>query len=72
MMRAYARFTVNHPFFHSFNLVVVLGIFTLSCYQLLVEENLVFGAGFLVVMIALALFAGAADYRSKYLTHDKL
>ncbi|MBY5947402.1 hypothetical protein [Photobacterium rosenbergii] len=70
MMRAYARFTVNHPIFHSLNLVAVFGLFILCCYQLLVEEELVFGTGFFVVMIAVGLFAGAADYRSKYLSRD--
>lgn len=71
MFRMYAHFSVNHPYLHKSNLLIVLIIFVLSCYQLLANENLEYAAGFLFVMIPTIIFAKSSAYRQKYLSIEK-
>jgi energy-coupling factor transporter transmembrane protein EcfT len=68
MFRVYAHFSVNHPFVHQFNLLIVLAIFMVSCYQLLANEAIVFSIGFVLIALPLFVFAKASDYKSKYLS----
>ncbi|PSW11187.1 hypothetical protein C9J01_17160 [Photobacterium rosenbergii] len=68
MFRAYAHFSVNHPVIHIVNLLIVMTIFAVSCYQLLANENLLFSAGFLFVTLPIILFAKSSDYKRKYLS----
>ncbi|KHT61570.1 hypothetical protein RJ45_21880 [Photobacterium gaetbulicola] len=68
MFRAYARFSMNHPYMHYANLLIVLAIFIISCYQLLANENLNFAAGLLFVVLPTFVFARSSDYKRKYLS----
>lgn len=71
MFRMYAHFSVNHPNIHRLNLLVILGIFAISCYQLLANEKLEYAIGFLLVLIPTFIFAKSSDYKSKYLSIEK-
>lgn len=68
MFRAYAYFSVNHPVMHYTNLLAVLMIFIVSCYQLLANESLIFAAGLLFVVFPVIVFARSSDYKRKYLS----
>lgn len=68
MYKAYAHFTVKHPYIHGFNLITLLVIFMVSGYQLLENENLAYAAGFLIVSIPTLIFAKASDYKRKYIS----
>ncbi|CAG21071.1 conserved hypothetical protein [Photobacterium profundum SS9] len=68
MFRAYAHFSVNHPLVHKFNLLAVLSIFFVSCYELLVNESIIFSLGFVLVAFPMLVFAKASDYKNKYLS----
>jgi len=68
MFRAYAHFTVKHPYIHTLNLFTMLSVFMISGYQLLVNENLIYAAGFLLVSIPTFIFAKASDYKRKYIS----
>jgi hypothetical protein len=50
-------------------IALVAAIFSISCYQLLVNEELMFSVGLVVPVMILPLFAMAADYKRKYM-HD--
>ncbi|PSW03846.1 hypothetical protein C9I89_15750 [Photobacterium lipolyticum] len=71
MFRTYAHFSVSHPYLHKANLLILFAIFALSCYQLLANENIVYAAGFLFVIIPIFIFAKSSDYKRKYLSADK-
>ncbi len=71
MFRSYAHFSVNHPLMHKTNLLLVLSIFVISCYQLLANESIEYAAGFIFVMLPLIVFSKASDYKRKYLGTDK-
>ena len=68
MLRAYAQFTVKHPYIHALNLFTMLSVFVISGYQLLANENLIYAAGLLLVSIPTFIFAKASDYKRKYLS----
>lgn len=68
MFRAYAHFSVNHPLVHKFNLLAVLTIFLVSCYQLLANESIIFAIGFVLIAFPMLVFAKASDYKNKYLS----
>ncbi|MGR5146663.1 hypothetical protein ACQKP8_08985 [Photobacterium alginatilyticum] len=67
MYKAYAHFTVKHPYIHGLNLIALLVIFIVSGYQLLENENLIYAAGFLLISIPAVIFAKASDYKRKYI-----
>lgn len=69
MDRYYARFSSNHPWLHIVFIALVAAIFSISCYQLLVNEELMFAVGLVVPVMIIPLFAMAADYKRKYM-HD--
>ena len=71
MFRAYAHFSVNHPLMHYTNLLAVLAVFIVSCYQLLANENLLFASGLLFVVLPTIVFARSSDYKRKYLCTNK-
>lgn len=68
MFRAYAHFSVNHPFIHKFNLLAILCIFAVSCYELLANESIIFSLGFVLIVFPALVFAKASDYKQKYLS----
>ncbi|PSW19502.1 hypothetical protein C9I98_11320 [Photobacterium sanctipauli] len=68
MFRVYARFSVNYPIVHKLNILLVAAIFLLSCYQLLANENLLFGISLLLITIPTFIFAKSSDYKRKYLS----
>lgn len=68
MFRAYAHFSVNHPLVHKFNLLVVLTIFIVSCYELLANEEIIFSLGFVLIVFPALVFAKASNYKQKYLS----
>lgn len=70
MFRAYAHFAVNHPIIHYANMLVVLAVFVVSCYQLLANENLLFVLGLLFVVLPTIVFARSSDYKRKYLNSN--
>jgi hypothetical protein len=69
MDRYYARFSSNHPWMHLSFLAIVAAIFCISCYQLLVNEELIFAVGLAVPVVIIPFFAMAANYKRKYM-HD--
>ena len=71
MFRTYAHFSVNNPYLHKANILILLVIFSVSCYQLLANENIEYAAGFLIVFIPTFIFAKSSDYKRKYLSADK-
>ena len=71
MFKLYARFSVNHPYFHASNLLILLGIFILSCYQLLANEKLEYALGIVALIIPMVIFAKSSEYKRKYLSIDK-
>ena len=70
MFRSYARFSMNHPYLHALNLLIVVVIFSVSCYQLLANEKLEYAAGLIAVVIPLFIFAKSSDYKRKYFSTD--
>ncbi|GAB6264334.1 hypothetical protein PSSHI_45780 [Photobacterium sp. R1] len=68
MFKKYAVFSVKHPLLHKMNLLFAITFFATCCYQLVVQENLVFSLGLLAVSILLTLFAGSSNYRRKYIS----
>lgn len=71
MFRKYAHFSVSHPYTHKANILIIIGIFSTSCYQLLANENIEYAAGFLFVIIPILIFAKSSDYKRKYLSTEK-
>lgn len=70
MFRAYAHFTVNHPYIHALNLLLVTAIVFISGYQLLANEELVYATGFILVLFPSIVFAKSSDYRRKYISQN--
>lgn len=68
MFRAYAHFSVKYPAIHIANLLIVLSVFIISCYQLLANENLQYAAGFVFVILPIIVFAKSSDYKRKYMS----
>jgi len=50
-------------------LAIVAAIFCISCYQLLVNEELIFAVGLAIPVVTIPFFAMAANYKRKYM-HD--
>ena len=71
MFRTYAHFSVKHPYLHKANVLILMGVFLASCYQLLANENIEYAAGFLIVMFPTFIFAKSSDYKRKYLSAEK-
>ncbi len=70
LSHSYAHFSVKHPWGHRTILLIVLVVFLISCYQLLSNENLVYGLGCLFAFLAILLFSRASDFKRKYLGHE--
>ncbi|KKD01480.1 MULTISPECIES: hypothetical protein [Photobacterium] len=68
MFRKYAVFSVTFPVLHKINLLLAIAFFATCCYQLVVQEDLVFSLGLLAVVFLLTLFAGSSNYRRKYIS----
>ncbi len=69
MIRLYAQFSKNNPAMHWMILCGLFLLVMLSTYQLLANEELVYGFGLMVPVLPMFVFAKASDYRRKYL-HD--
>lgn len=70
MIRAYARMSKSRPYFHWFNVFLTLFVFVLCGYQLLANEEIIFGFGFVFVGLMVTLFGQASSYRQKYLNNN--
>ncbi len=67
MIRHYAILSGNYPLLHKFNLLLMLSLMVTSCYQLLINENLLFTSGLVVSIIFLVFFGKTSEYKRKYL-----
>ncbi|MDO6707178.1 hypothetical protein [Photobacterium sp. 1_MG-2023] len=59
---------MKFPLLHKLNLCLAIAFFATCCYQLIVQENLLFSLGILAVSVLLTLFAGSSNYRRKYIS----
>lgn len=70
LSKGYAKLSVKHPWFHRVNVITVVLIFFVSCYQLLVNEAFEYAIGFIITILASALFASASAFKKRYLGLD--
>ena len=70
MIRAYAYLSKKRPYIHLFNVILTISIFAFSCYQLLINEAVIFSAGFIFVGGMVTLFSKSSSYKQKYLGRE--
>ncbi|QUM74780.1 hypothetical protein HWV00_17610 [Moritella sp. 24] len=71
MFRRYAIFTNNYPLLHNINLMIVILVMLGSLYQLIENEQLIYANGIAFALLSVIMFARSAEYKRKYLTHNK-
>ena len=67
LSRSYAIFSKNYPILHNLILMLVFSLMFYSIYQLVENENLIYGFGVLFGLISSILFAKSSKYSRQYL-----
>ncbi|EGR2695760.1 TPA: hypothetical protein ACX3DT_000289 [Vibrio parahaemolyticus] len=70
LVKRYAQYSVKRPWFHRFNISLVLTVFVVSVYELLANEEYVYLAGVVFTFTSTLLFASASTFKKRYLGHE--